>query len=103
VLGVEAGAGALAPSPLARQLELLNGERVAGRLARGEHAVDAIADFAATPREGLDELFLATLSRRPREDELAVLLPRLDPAAPRAPLRTVAHAVLLSREFGSIR
>ena len=51
----------------------------------------------------LEELYVLVLSRPPRAEERKALQPLLEGDDPRGAARELAQALLLSREFGSIR
>jgi hypothetical protein len=103
VLGVAAPARRSSGSPLARQLEVLNGDIIAGLLDRGGHLVDGLAEFGGAPDAQLRDLWLLTLSRAPSDGERDVFLPHLQADEPTRAVRELAFALLASREFGSIR
>ncbi len=93
--------GELPNEPLARELALRNGDFVHDALARGGTTIDALFDFASTPRERLDALWNTVLSRLPRDDEVNAFLPAV--SADLAAFRDLACALLLGREFGERR
>ena len=95
---------ALVPnSPLPKTLALLNGPFIPKLLAQPGSQVDAIFLFGGEPHEQLTELFLLLLSRPPRKEELQGFAPLLQGDDSRQAGLDLAHAILLSREFGSIR
>ncbi len=104
-LGQEPFDTAVPISPLARQLEVLNGDVIFGALDRGGHLVDAIADFGETPRDQLRDLWRLLLSREPSRAEVDKFLPHIKDNGndARTALRELAFALLASREFGSVR
>lgn len=97
VLGVpEAALRPLPSSPLARRLELLNGDDMARALCAPGNTLEALITLGGDAREQLDALFLACLTRRPTDAERAALLPHFDPY-------DCAFALLSSREFEFLR
>ncbi len=91
-------------SPLARELALLNGPLLHDSLARGDTQIDAIFDFGGTSHRQLDVLYRTILSRLPRAAERDAFLSQLENAADRKALGLdLTRALLLGREFGSIR
>ena len=61
-----------------------------------------IALFAPDAKTRLRDLYLLLLSREPRDDEAAALLPDLEKGDVDS-VQDLAFALLASREFGSIR
>lgn len=91
-------------SPLADQLALLNSGVIQSGLASEGNEVEAIFTFSATAEQALEELFILVLSRVPRDEELEQFLPIATKALSNPQARNdLATALLLSREFGSIR
>lgn len=97
VLGVEETVLPRLPaSPLARRLELLNGEGMARALRAPGNTVHALALLGGSPHEQLDALFLMCLTRHPAEAEREALLQDFD-------LHDTMFALLSSREFEFLR
>ena len=93
-----------ATSPLADQLAILNSGLIQRGLARKGNEVEAIFIFSASAEQALEDLFVLVLSRPPRDDEQQRLLPSAKKALTDLQERdSLATALLLSREFGSIR
>jgi hypothetical protein len=92
-----------AASPLAWWLTQWNGERLHGALAAPDNALAVIAlDDDAERR--IRALFELLLTREPRAAELAACREALAGDGDRdGTLRALAHALILSREFGSRR
>jgi hypothetical protein len=93
--------------PLSRQLALLNGPLLHRALAAPGNEVEAVFDFAGGAEEQLEALFLLVLSRPPRSEEQAALLPLLLGKSARGEVlaagKDLALSLFLSREFGSLR
>lgn len=98
VLGAPPGPP-LPPSPLARALQLQGDGRLRAATTAPGNPVAAIADFSPDEATALRELFLLVLSRPPRPDETAALLPRLSTETLRRDLQELAAALCLTREF----
>ncbi|MEZ5328168.1 MAG: DUF1553 domain-containing protein [Verrucomicrobiales bacterium] len=91
-------------SPLADQLAILNSGLIQRGLATKGNEVEAIFTFSATAEQALCDLFILTLSRSPRAEESERLLPEAEKGLSDPGARDdLATALLLSREFGSIR
>jgi hypothetical protein len=105
-LGVAPEAAAAAPSasPLAAWLALWNGPAVRRLLEAEGNTLDLLAGLVEDPDERVDTLFTLLLTRAPTAAEREGLAPLLAEAAdPRRALAELAHAIVLSREFTSIR
>lgn len=103
-LGLPDSAERLPTSPLARELRVINGELVHGSLREPGNAVDVLFAFGGEPKVWLDELWMMTLSRPPRPDEVKRFLPVLLEADDRpAAGRDLAAALLLCAEFAERR
>lgn len=63
---------------LSQVLHTLNGETIAGKLADGQGRVARLAASDKPWQEGVTELYLATLARRPTPEELAAWAPFKD-------------------------
>jgi len=99
---LEAKPGArLTRSPLARQLALLNSPFLNDAVRESASIAD-IAVFAPDAKTRLRDLYVLLLSREPRDDESAALLPSLAKGDVES-VQDLAFALLASREFGSIR
>jgi hypothetical protein len=104
VLGMPPQGPGVPSSPLPRQLHLLNGPALHQSLDRGGTQIDALVDLGGEAGEQLNELWLLVLSRPPRAEEQSTFLPELQQTPDRrAALRDLACALLLGREFGSLR
>lgn len=104
VLGVPQPQEAAPETPLADQLHRLNGGLLQQWLRSPGNQVDAIFEFQADARKQLEELYLLTLSRPPRKEEQKAFLSVLSKAEdPLVAGRDLALALLLSREFSSVR
>lgn len=91
-------------SPLARWLALWNGRDLQSVLETDGNVLDVLADLLPNDRARLDSLFEILLSRLPTDEERTALLPMLRAGDdPRHTLRSLAHAIVLGREFTSIR
>ena len=91
-------------SPLADQLAILNNGLIQRGLATKGNEVEAIFIFSASAEQALEELFTLVLARRPRNEEVQQFLPVATKALSDSQARDdLATALLLSREFGSIR
>ncbi len=91
-------------SPLADQLAILNNGLIQRGLATKGNEVEAIFIFSASAEQALEELFTLVLTRRPRNEEVQQFLPVATKALSDSQARDdLATALLLSREFGSIR
>jgi hypothetical protein len=88
---------------IAQALHLMNSPEVAGKIAARSGTARRLAESDLAPAAIVEELFLATLSRLPREEELAAILPAFDgsPSAleRRAATEDVLWALLNSKEF----
>ncbi len=93
--------GTLPAAPLPRELALRNGPFVHDVLAGGGTTVDAAFELAATPVQRIHDLWVASLTRLPRRDEVDEFTACA--AADLAAFRELAHAILLGREFGQRR
>ena len=104
VLGLPVPNWQLPESPLSQQLALLNSDRLHTMLAAPGNEVEAIAVFEPEPERQIEALFRRILSRPPRAEETAALLPALAEATQvDEALRDLAFALISSREFGSQR
>lgn len=101
VLGVEVQAVA-AETPLAMQLQVLNGGVLREALGEPGNQVDAIFDFELDEERQLEALFKLVLARSPRDGERAAFLPVLTDGG-RDAGRDLAFALLAGREFSSVR
>ena len=91
-------------SPLADQLALLNSGLIQRGLATNGNEVEVIFTFSASAEQALEELFTLVLSRTPRDEEVEQFLPIATKALSKPQARDdLTTALLLSREFGSIR
>jgi hypothetical protein len=91
-------------SPLSKWLGLWNGADVRALLDAENNALDLLADLVEDDAARLDSLFELLLTREPTDAERARLLPELRASDDvRATLGHLAHAIVLSREFTSIR
>ncbi|MBK9384641.1 MAG: DUF1549 domain-containing protein [Planctomycetes bacterium] len=91
-------------SPLARELELLHGEPLERVLRAPGNLLEVLAELEPSAERALEELYLALLTRPPREAERALLLPRFASGAVRLEvLREIARALILTREIGAHR
>ncbi|MBY0231199.1 MAG: DUF1549 domain-containing protein [Gemmataceae bacterium] len=59
---------------IAQALHLMNSEEIAGKIRSREGTARKLADSARTPREIVDSLYLATLSRHPTAKEQSLML-----------------------------
>ena len=101
---MQASAAKEATSPLADQLAILNSGLIQTGLSTKGNEVEAIFTFSANAEQALQDLFMLTLSRAPRPDETQRFLPEAKKALSDSAARDdLATALLLSREFGSIR
>ncbi len=84
---------------LSQALHLLNGDSVDGRVREGKLVSGRLKD-GKQPQEIIDELYVRTLSRHPRPDEVNSLIAQLaqQPEAEKG-LNDVFWALLNSREF----
>ena len=108
VLGVSLGSStdsrSLPESPLARQLYLLNSGLIQEGLQKPGNQIDAIFEFETNPTDWLNELTMLILSRQPRSTEKNVFIPLLEKSTdPQTTVRDLAFALIVSREFGSLR
>jgi hypothetical protein len=91
-------------SPLADQLALLNSGLIQRGLATNGNEVEAIFTFSASAEQALEDLFVLVLSRVPGDEERKQFLPVAKKALSDSHARDdLATALMLSREFGSIR
>jgi hypothetical protein len=91
-------------SPLADQLAILNSGLIQRGLATAGNEVETIFTFSATAEQALQELYVLALSRPPQPADLKRFLPVARKALSDLRARDdLATALLLSREFGSIR
>ncbi len=67
---------------LGQALNLVNGPTLAAVIEAPDNDITALLAHEPSDERVLEELFLAFLSRRPRPDEVAALLPRLDALQP---------------------
>ena len=85
---------------LARILEMKNGAFVQGKLRTSDNRLDKLLARKLSDAEIVHELFLATLSRPPRPDEVAAALGLVEKSADkRAAWETVCWALLNTNEF----
>lgn len=85
---------------LAQVLLLANSDEVENKLAAGEGRIARLLAEKKSMKEVIDELYLATLARPPRADELATALPYVDEAKDKAPaLQDLLWTLLNTREF----
>lgn len=104
VLGVPMTKIAAPVTPLADHLQRLNGGLLQKWLRTPGNQVDAVFEFQTEPGKQLEELYLLILSRPPRAEEMRAFLPVLAKAEDSLVTgRDLALALLLSREFSSIR
>ncbi|MBL8897556.1 MAG: DUF1553 domain-containing protein, partial [Planctomycetes bacterium] len=91
-------------SPLARELELLHGEPLERVLHAPGNLLHVLAELEPSAERALEELYLALLTRPPREAERELLLPRFASGVARLEvLREIARALILTREIGAHR
>jgi hypothetical protein len=90
---------------VAQALHLSNGETINGKLRASGGTIERVLNSGLTDEQALDQLYLAALSRRPREAErrrvLGVLerFPSDGSSARREVLEDLLSALLTSREF----
>jgi len=84
---------------LSQALHLLNGETVNGKIRNGGLIARWLAEKVEPPAV-VERLYVSCLSRKPTQDEMAVLQPLLaDPATVQQNLEDIFWALLNSREF----
>ncbi len=85
---------------LAQVLLLANSDEIENKLAAGEGRIARLLADKKPMKDAVDELYLATLVRYPRADELATALPYVDEAKDKAQaLQDLLWTLLNSREF----
>lgn len=85
---------------LARALEMKNGDFVLSKLRAPENRIGRLIAGGSTEANILNELFLATLSRPPRDDEVQAALSHVGGAADkRAAWENIQWALLNTNEF----
>jgi hypothetical protein len=85
---------------LARALEMKNGDFVLSKLRAPENRIGRLMTAGASDVDILNELFLATLSRPPRDDEIQAALGHVAGAADkRAAWENIQWALLNTNEF----
>jgi hypothetical protein len=84
---------------LSQALHMLNGDAVQGKIARGG-LIKKWTDEGKTPEQIIEAIYVRSLTRQPKADEMAKLLAVVEEAEnPQAGLEDVFWAVLNSREF----
>ncbi len=86
---------------IAQALHLMNSPEIMRKISHRRGRVRALTQTAAPPREIIDELYLATLSRYPDERERNLMLAAFDDLAVdrRAAAEDILWALLNSKEF----
>lgn len=91
-------------TPLAEQLHRLNGGLLQEWLRTPGNQIDAIFEFESDSAKQLEQLFLLVMTRPPTVEERKEFLPLLKNSKnPLSLGRDLALALLLSREFSSVR
>ncbi len=85
---------------IAQALHLLNGNYINRKLADPKGRIDTIARARISPTEAVEELYLVTLSRLPKQEEMQLALRWLQAEKdPKLALRDLLWALLNSKEF----
>jgi Protein of unknown function (DUF1549)/Protein of unknown function (DUF1553) len=86
---------------LGQALHLINGRTIAARIRNGTSRLQKMVKAKAKPTAILEELYLATYSRRPTDEERARLLGTIpkDPAKAARGFEDILWALLNSKEF----
>jgi hypothetical protein len=80
-------------------LQLISGPKINELLTEPDNRLGRLLSSGVTPDEALEELYWASLSRPPTEEERSAARARLDTGDLRSGLEDVAWAVLNSKEF----
>ncbi len=84
---------------IAQALHLLNAPEISGKVGHRHGRARNLAATEATPDEIIDQLYLATLSRFPREEERTLMRQAFDIADRQGATEDILWALLNSREF----
>jgi hypothetical protein len=84
---------------ISQALHLLNSPDIAERIQSSAGRARVLVAAGRSPRELIDELYLATLSRYPTADEQALLLPEFVGGDRRTAAEDTLWALLNTREF----
>jgi len=86
---------------IAQALHLLNAPEIAEKIQHRQGRVSRLANSNRAPREIIDELYLSTLSRPPREEERALMMQAFDApgSTHRSATEDVLWAIINSKEF----